>query len=116
AGRAPPAPAGGPQPRSPWQRTLLPPAARRRIMGVIPPYGRGEQERPAFRSAAAGPPADPTNPGCDAVLGTAPRLSISVYNCGVCPHTAGLPLPCRPGGFGGDSCGCRNRTVDPVVG
>src|SRR5262249_34345581 len=79
AGRAPPAPAGGPQPRSPWQRTLLPPAARRRIMGVIPPYGRGEQERHVVRSAAAGPPADPTNPGCDAVLGTAPRLSISVY-------------------------------------
>ena len=42
-------------------------------MGVIPPYGRGEQERHVFRSAAAGPPADPTNPGCDAVLGTQMR-------------------------------------------
>src|SRR5262249_39566104 len=32
------------------------------------------------------------------------------------PHTAGLPLPGRPGGLGGDSCRCRNGTVDPVVG
>src|SRR5262245_11571856 len=64
-------------------------------MGVIPPYGRGEQERHAFRSAAAGPPADPTNPGCDAVLGTAPRLSISVYNQTIHSVEATLRWPLR---------------------
>src|SRR5262245_8535926 len=50
---------------------------------MIPPYGRGEQERHAFRPAAAGPPVGSANHGCDAALSTAPRRSTSVSRCAV---------------------------------
>src|SRR6266545_5011484 len=63
-------------PQVPW---LLPPAVQRRITGVIPTVDRGEQERHGIRSAAAGSPADPAKQGCDAVLSTPFRLSVSVY-------------------------------------